>query len=174
MPIVKVIIRRDTAANWTSANPILAAGEPGAETDTGKVKVGNGVSNWTSLPYVGATLFSNTPPPAVGTGSVGASSIAARSDHTHSLPATVSCTTLSASGNASVGGTLTVTGSLVGGAHTQASSTISDWAEAVQDTVAAALVAGSGIGVTYNDGAGTITLAVDGTLDGGSYTGTNV
>ena len=45
-------LRRDTAANWTAANPVLAAGEPGAETDTGKLKVGNGSTAWTSLPYL--------------------------------------------------------------------------------------------------------------------------
>ena len=43
--------RRDTAANWTSVNPVLAAGEPGLETDTGKVKYGDGTTAWTSLAY---------------------------------------------------------------------------------------------------------------------------
>lgn len=45
--------RRDTAANWTSANPVLAAGEFGVETDTLKFKVGNGSSSWSSLAYIG-------------------------------------------------------------------------------------------------------------------------
>jgi hypothetical protein len=44
-------LRRDTAANWTSANPTLAAGEQGFETDTGKIKIGNGSTAWTSLSY---------------------------------------------------------------------------------------------------------------------------
>ena len=43
--------RRDTAANWTSANPTLLNGELGYETDTGKWKVGNGSAVWTSLAY---------------------------------------------------------------------------------------------------------------------------
>lgn len=43
--------RRDTAANWTSANPTLAAGEIGIETDTYKIKVGDGTTTWTSLAY---------------------------------------------------------------------------------------------------------------------------
>ena len=43
--------RRDTAANWTSANPTLAAGEIGIETDTQKMKVGTGSTAWTSLAY---------------------------------------------------------------------------------------------------------------------------
>ena len=43
--------RRDTAANWTSNNPTLAAGEIGYETDTAKFKIGNGSTAWTSLAY---------------------------------------------------------------------------------------------------------------------------
>jgi len=43
--------RRDTAANWTSSNPTLAAGEIGIETDTQKMKVGTGSTAWTSLAY---------------------------------------------------------------------------------------------------------------------------
>ena len=45
--------RRDTATNWTSNNPTLAAGEIGIETDTSKFKIGNGSTTWTSLVYGG-------------------------------------------------------------------------------------------------------------------------
>lgn len=44
-------VRRDTAADWTSSNPTLAEGEPGLEIGTGKIKYGDGVTAWTSLPY---------------------------------------------------------------------------------------------------------------------------
>ena len=44
-------IRRDTASNWTSTNPTLASGELGLETDTSKIKVGNGSTNWAGLSY---------------------------------------------------------------------------------------------------------------------------
>ena len=44
--------RRDTAANWTSANPTLLAGEIGVETDTGLLKIGDGSTAWTSLDYL--------------------------------------------------------------------------------------------------------------------------
>jgi hypothetical protein len=47
----QIQLRRDTAANWTSVNPILAQGEPGLETDTGKIKYGNGINDWQDLPY---------------------------------------------------------------------------------------------------------------------------
>ena len=52
---VKLQVRRGTAANWTSANPTLSAGEFGLETDTGKLKIGTGSTAWSSLPYVGLT-----------------------------------------------------------------------------------------------------------------------
>ena len=44
-------IRRDTASDWTSANPTLAQGELGLETDTLKLKAGDGTTAWTSLAY---------------------------------------------------------------------------------------------------------------------------
>jgi hypothetical protein len=43
--------RRGTAAQWTAANPVLAAGEIGFETDTSKFKMGNGSSAWSALTY---------------------------------------------------------------------------------------------------------------------------
>lgn len=49
----KIQLRRDTAANWTSANPTLASGEIGLETDTDQFKVGNGVAAWSALSYGG-------------------------------------------------------------------------------------------------------------------------
>lgn len=49
-------LRRDTAAAWALANPVLSAGEPGVETDTNLVKYGNGVTAWNSLPYAGGTF----------------------------------------------------------------------------------------------------------------------
>ena len=48
---VQIQFRRDTAAAWTAANPTLAAGELGLETDTSFYKIGNGSTAWTSLAY---------------------------------------------------------------------------------------------------------------------------
>jgi hypothetical protein len=52
--VTQIQVRRGTAAQWTSANPTLAAGEWGLETDTLKTKIGNGSTAWTSLAYQGA------------------------------------------------------------------------------------------------------------------------
>ncbi len=46
-------MRRNTAALAAASNPILAAGEPGFETDTGYFKIGDGVRNWNDLPVFG-------------------------------------------------------------------------------------------------------------------------
>jgi hypothetical protein len=43
--------RRDTASAWTSANPTMASGEIGFETDTSKFKIGDGSTAWSSLGY---------------------------------------------------------------------------------------------------------------------------
>ncbi len=49
---VQMVQRKDTAANWTAANPILLSGEIGYETDTKKFKIGDGTTNWNSLAYL--------------------------------------------------------------------------------------------------------------------------
>lgn len=41
--------RRGTAAQWATANPVLADGEVGYETDTRIIKIGDGVTSWTAL-----------------------------------------------------------------------------------------------------------------------------
>jgi len=50
---VQIRLRRGTAAEWTSANPTLDEGEVGVETDTSKLKVGDGITVWNSLAYQG-------------------------------------------------------------------------------------------------------------------------
>lgn len=52
-------LRRDTAANWHNANPILAQAEPGVETDSGKFKIGDGVTHWDDLLYATGNAPSN-------------------------------------------------------------------------------------------------------------------
>lgn len=49
--VVQLQRRRDTAANWTSADTVLSEGEVGLETDTGWMKIGDGSTAWTSLGY---------------------------------------------------------------------------------------------------------------------------
>jgi len=46
---IRIQLRRDTSANWISSNPVLREGEMGIETDTLKIKLGNGTSTWTQI-----------------------------------------------------------------------------------------------------------------------------
>jgi len=87
----KIQVRRDTAANWTSAQtaagatPILSAGEIGFDTTNNKFKIGDGTTLWGSLVYQSdASLLSGT----------------------------ANITALTTSGNVTVGGDLTVNGSV--------------------------------------------------------------
>lgn len=52
----KILLRRDTSSNWTSANPTLSSGEIGYETNTGRFKIGNGSTAWASLSYYMGSL----------------------------------------------------------------------------------------------------------------------
>ena len=56
----KLQIRRDSASDWTSANPVLSAGEIGYEQDTSKMKVGDGSTAWTSLAYFSPSASSTS------------------------------------------------------------------------------------------------------------------
>ena len=54
----RIQIRRDTKARWADLNPILAAGEMGFEIDNNRLKIGNGITAWNSLPYITETDWS--------------------------------------------------------------------------------------------------------------------
>ena len=78
MPAQTIIkLRRGTAAQWASANPVLAAGEVGFETDSRKFKFGDGVATWNVTPYSvagglegGGFFVSDTPPVGVNVGDI--------------------------------------------------------------------------------------------------------
>jgi len=59
---IRIQLRRDTAANWASSNPVLRAGEVGIETDTLKFKIGNGSAAWNSI-----TAYANVVPSDLNT-----------------------------------------------------------------------------------------------------------
>ncbi len=49
--LIKIQLRRGTATEWNTANPVLENSEPGFETDTGRIKYGDGTTAWNSLQY---------------------------------------------------------------------------------------------------------------------------
>lgn len=64
--LTRIRVRRASSSEWSSINPVLALGEIAYETNSNRLKVGNGVSFWSGLPYV--TIDQNSidfpdPPP---------------------------------------------------------------------------------------------------------------
>ena len=57
---LQIQFRHGLSTLWASVNPTLAIGEMGIETDTNLFKIGNGTSDWNTLPYGG--LRGNTGP----------------------------------------------------------------------------------------------------------------
>lgn len=49
-------LRTGSATQWAASTRILAVGEPGVETDSGRIKIGNGTDTWGSLPWSGAAI----------------------------------------------------------------------------------------------------------------------
>jgi hypothetical protein len=81
----KIQIRRDTASNWTSVNPTLSNGELGLETDTKKLKAGDGSTAWTSLAYytlatAGYAAYADTTANFTGTLQEGGSNVVTAGD----------------------------------------------------------------------------------------------
>ena len=171
---IRIQLRRDTAANWTSSNPVLRAGELGIETDTLKFKIGNGSSTWTQITNyanVTTTGLSNslsdyilaatkgTPggPAALDSNGdllVPENSVILWNDADYTYTTTVTATQPTANRTITLPnatGTVALTSDL----PTQYTD------ELAQDAAAAALAAGThtNITVTYNDNANSISLA---------------
>lgn len=167
MALVQLQVRSDTAAAWTAANPVLLAGEPGFETDTGKLKLGDGVRNWATLPYTSGVSLSSAAPPVTGSAAAGTSGQAARADHSHALPASLSCATLAATGEVSVGGNLTVTGELRGGPHKHATNDITGLTAFVVSTINNTLKAGSNVALSFDSVTNALTVSSTAASTGG-------
>lgn len=60
MSIYKIRVRRDTSGQWAFVNPVLGIGEVGFETNTRKLKVGDGTTPWNSLNYVAYEVSAHT------------------------------------------------------------------------------------------------------------------
>jgi hypothetical protein len=58
----RIILRRDTSVNWIQNNPVLLEGEPGYEIDTERIKIGDGQSPWSALPYYAGITGANRIP----------------------------------------------------------------------------------------------------------------
>lgn len=70
-PKRKIQLRRGDSSQWVSANPVLSQGEPGYDTTTGALKVGDGLNAWTDLAGLGGGT-TNEPFIPLAVGVVGA------------------------------------------------------------------------------------------------------
>lgn len=158
-------LRRDTASNWTSVNPVLASGEPGFETDTGRLKIGNGSGAWTALTYV-STGYTGSRGDLGYTGSIGYTGSkgdslengVAINTLTYSASVTVDTTAgsifkLTATGNP----TITLTGS-----HGSLAKSIQLYFE---HSGAARTITWGGTNIDWTDGTAPIISAVSGAVD---------
>jgi hypothetical protein len=137
MATVRLQIRRGTASQWTSANPILAAGEMGVETDTRKVKIGDGTTGWTSLNYIAADNpeISEIAQDAIDQAlTAGTGILKSYNDGSNTITVSV---------------------------DTSVIATKAELAEVAQDSIDQALTAGTGITKNYDDAANTLTVSVD-------------
>lgn len=133
-------IRRGTSTEWTAVNPTLSAGEWGYETNTGRYKIGDGITGWTSLDYSAVTPDSFV----AGTG-IGLTQGANGS--TLTVAVTGISSSLVTDFNSAVSGIVT---------------SISVSSEEIMDIIGAGLIGASGIGVDYQDGSNQIVVNVTG------------
>lgn len=54
-------LKRGTATRWSEVNPILDPGEPGFITDENRLKIGDGITPWNNLPYMGESNVISEP-----------------------------------------------------------------------------------------------------------------
>lgn len=130
----KIQLRRDTAANWTSTNPVLSAGEIGVELDTLRLKCGDGTTAWVSLAYTTSG----------GTGSVGGVTVSGTASAGQTLVASSGSSASWATPSAGAISGVTVSGTPVAGQALVATSTGSAaWAAQNAATVNGVAVSGT-------------------------------
>lgn len=181
MAFAQYQFRRDTAANWTSANPVLLAGELGYETDTQQFKVGNGTTAWNSLPYGGIQGPQGVQGPQGAAGTNGWSPILANvadgerrvlrlvdwTGGTGTKPAVPTDNYIGPTGFTNLAGATDIRGATgATGATGPAANAFTNIAVTGQNTVVAdqandtlTLVAGTNISLTTNDATDSVTIS---------------
>ena len=140
-----VVVRKGTATDWSNANPVLSSGEPGYDTTNKVLKIGDGSTTWNSLANHNHTSTNITDFNSAVSGLLPVKNIAAGSGIIVS----------------SSNGTFTVSASGVNGGGLTT--------EDVDDRVSALLVSGSGISLSYNDIANSLTVSTTGLQPSGNY-----
>jgi len=175
MATVRIQVRRGTASQWTSANPTLAAGEMGVESDTNLFKFGNGSTAWASLAYANNSdvAIAEISQDAINNAlSVGSGLTKTYDDGANTIVIAVADSYFTELAQDAVNNAF-VPGDGIAKSYNDASNTItvsvvdSYITELAQDSVNTAIIAGDGIAKVYNDAANTLTLDADLATSGG-------
>lgn len=138
MPVnTRLQVRRGSGELWTSVNPTLYAGEIGYETNTGKLKIGDGLTTWTSLDYVSVPLNSGNFREGSGIDIV-----------------------YDTGNDANGFATFHIDEAWLDNFIANSSGAVNT--EAVQDIIGANVVGGFGVNSSYNDGTGDTTISATG------------
>ena len=173
MATVRVQLRRGTEQQWYDANPVLAAGEVGIETDTNTFKFGDGATAWRVLDYALSDTVDDYIPLSTKAVANGVASLDSNGFVPTSQLPPLAKVTVSAVANTAARLALTAeAGDIAIEADSGQSyvlsaspaSTDANWkalvgSEAVVDLANDALVASTGLSKTYDDSAGTITFS---------------
>lgn len=182
MPVnTKLQVRRGASNLWTSTNPTLSAGEIGYESDTGRIKIGDGTTSWTSLKYnaVVPTGFLAGSGISVSVAADGSTVTYSLSDPTIQLaditdlsgnartflltPSSSNLSTLvtdeTGSGSLVFASGATLTNTTLSGSVTIGSDSL---VEVIEDTIGLRVVGSGAVVSSYNDSTGQTTLTITG------------
>ena len=171
MAYKKILFRRDLAATWISVDPVLSAGEIGLESDTDKIKLGDGTSSWTELDYFYGSLddTSYVQSLVAGTGLTITGNSGTAATPTISIAQSVATTASPTFAQITVNNLPTTDNHVASKAYVDGIAASINWHEFAYLTTAAALPntptydnSGDGIGATLT-GTGNARLVVDGT-----------
>lgn len=171
MAYKKILFRRDLAATWTSVDPVLSAGEIGLESDTDKIKLGDGTSSWTELDYFYGSLENTSYVQSLvaGTGLTITGNSGSGSTPTVAIGQSVATTASPTFAQVTVNNLPTTDNHVASKAYVDGIAASINWHEFAYLATAAALPntptydnSGDGIGATLT-GTGNARLVVDGT-----------
>jgi hypothetical protein len=148
---VKIQLLRGSAVSWSGSNPVLGAGQPGFESDTNKLKIGDGSTAWNSLSYFGggSSYSDETVQDLLGNSFLIAGTGIALSYNDAGNTLTISTTGLQPSG------------SYASSSHTHTASNITDFNSSVSGLLPVKNIIGSG-NIIVSGVSGTFTISSSG------------